>query len=447
MFQVARNKESVLKCGWYAVRNRSSSEAKHELTLKEAKGKESELFSEKPWNPATSGLEKERLGIDALRTGLSKAFCDHIHRQIRDLLTSKKTELQALESNALQDHRKYLRSIVHEYTTRKDQCLKDEGIKQDSQIKEWQKSLVDDLRYRGATREFQVVTTNIDHDSDLAAVRRCTSYLADQKNIYTWINERYQSTNNECLIPGLVPQTLMEELFREQTITWETITKTFTWAVSLASEAAVKEYLQFIHKKKELFEPQKFESLVLKALDAKMDRFRKACLNDLDSRRSLFGYVADEPGFTKEVREARAKRFMVAIARMHDHSKSLSHDTREPRLDKFGGCQISSIHFNLANINTFLTDDRQTVYQIHDILQAHYRRTLTAYIDWIRKEFLNPDSVRKTLDVCSTDLVDALSDEEVKGFFGPDPEVEKAKRVIMDDIWKLETALRELEAI
>jgi hypothetical protein len=446
VFQIARNKEPVLKYGWYAVKNRSSSEAKHDLSLKDAKGKESDLFSGKPWNPAISGLEKERLGIDALRTGLSKAICDHIDQQVRDQLKSKKTELQALESKVLQDHRNYLRSIVDEYTIRKDECLNDEDVKQDLQWEEWQKSLSDDLHFRGATRKFQDVTTNIDIGSDLAAVRRCSGELADEENMYTWINERYQSTNNGCIIPGLVSQTLIEELFREQTAPWEMITTSFTSAMSQAAQTTVKEYLEFIHKK-EFLGSQKFESLVLKALDAQMEGFRKACLNELNNRRSLFGCVTDEPEFAKEVRRARAKRFMAAIARMHDYAESPCLGICEPCPDKFDGCPKSIIPFDLTRINIFLTDDRQTVYQIHDILKAHYSRALSAYIDWIRKEFLNQKAVRKTLGVCSNALVDAMSDEEVKGLFGPDPETKKAKKNIGDAMGQLETVLKELEAI
>jgi hypothetical protein len=137
VYQVRRaNKKLVLERGWYAVKNRSSSEAKHNLKLKDAKCKESDLFSGKPWNPAISGLEKERLGIDALRIGLSKAFCEHIEHQVRDQLKSKKAELQALENKALQGHRNYLKSVVNEYTTRKDECLKDEEARQVSQLEE-----------------------------------------------------------------------------------------------------------------------------------------------------------------------------------------------------------------------------------------------------------------------------------------------------------------------
>ena len=40
-----------------------------------------------------------------------------------------------------------------------------------------------------------------------------------------------------------------------------------------------------------------------------------------------------------------------------------------------------------------------------------------------------------------------MSDEEVKGLFGPDPETKKAKKNIGDAMGQLETVLKELEAI
>ncbi|PVH75992.1 hypothetical protein DL98DRAFT_497701 [Cadophora sp. DSE1049] len=69
----AKNQERHLSHGWYMVKNRSSTEAKVKVSLEAAREKEEKLFSSPEWAPAASGLDSDRLGIAALRTGLSRA--------------------------------------------------------------------------------------------------------------------------------------------------------------------------------------------------------------------------------------------------------------------------------------------------------------------------------------------------------------------------------------
>jgi Dynamin central region len=221
------------------------------------------------------------MGIEALRRGLSEIFCDLIQAELpklneesRNHLSTKIVELQVLDKVTLQDNRKYLKSVVEEYKARMDQRFNDRlndgakgGVESlEVKLEACMKTLSDALSSRGATKDFQTATSGKDLSSDMAAISRCTGDPANERNIYTWINECYQ-TNNNYMIPGTIPETLIAKLFKEQTSQWETITTEFTTAVSSVLQDAVKGCLECIGDKDKLI-AKKCEDLMMKALRA-----------------------------------------------------------------------------------------------------------------------------------------------------------------------------------
>jgi hypothetical protein len=69
------------------------------------------------------------------------------------------------------------------------------------------------------------------------------------KNIYTWINHRYQKTKSYSL-PGLVPFKLVEILFEEQTQPWKPITEEFVQGVQRVLREAIEYCLMIACKNK-----------------------------------------------------------------------------------------------------------------------------------------------------------------------------------------------------
>ena len=90
---MVQNKRS--KHGWYIVKNRSSTEVQDNVSLEVVREIETALFTSPVWANVPD-LQKEWLGISALRTALSNVCCAYIRtefarfsEQIRSLLKEK----------------------------------------------------------------------------------------------------------------------------------------------------------------------------------------------------------------------------------------------------------------------------------------------------------------------------------------------------------------------
>jgi hypothetical protein len=408
-------------------------------SLEEARRRESMLFSGIPWHPFTSHLEKERMGIDALRKGLSNLYLDQIQtevpgliRKIRDQLAVKKAELQKVKEHSSSSQRSYLRSIVNEYKSRADEYSSDESIKRSKndgehltvQLENCTQTLSDDLVSKGTSRAFHSATDWGDFTSAIAAGSRCAGDLADESNIYTWINERYQTTTGDK-IPGCIPQSFIIELFNEQMSPWKSITENFIVAVSRTFRKAISECLQLLHDKDKVLQ-DKCEELVLKALETKMDELRQECLTRSKFQPSqLLQNEVDNRVFDKEVREARLKRLKSVVAWI----TSPSGLSETEKLEEYLNC------------------DQHIVFQVHDILKALYNIAVRDYTSWIKMSFLGLNFIKETMDVCNNEFFDSLSNEEIRAIFKPDLETEKPMLDLRNAIGKHERLLGDMEAL
>jgi hypothetical protein len=312
------------------VKNRSSSEAKANISLESARQKESAIFSRSDWPTSSSGLLSERMGITALRTGLSNVFCAHIraefpafNQQTRKILHVRRQQLESLgpARSIVKEQRKYLRSIVTTYQTHRNHLLNDDfrpNRPGDMRPISWnlgfqKKALLRDrLRNSGAVWKFQTPTAKRDKASDKAA----QSFDTKTSNIYTWINDRYQNTKS-CALPGIVPYTLIERLFEEQTSNWQSLTDTFVSAVEKAFDASIKHCLKkACHNKSVLAE---LNELVAAELRKKMQVFKDWCHGLIHDEQQGLQVVAREEQFINDIQEARTLRFLSAIARLEDY--------------------------------------------------------------------------------------------------------------------------------
>lgn len=230
-------------CDQYFTANNGKMERKRIISLEEGQSQEVDVFANKSWILATSGLKNEQIGMDALRAGFRKVFRDQVRAQIPKIIQRGNRRLAGIQSaydaskkHTVQKQRMLLRSIVSNYQMLVDSCLAEDF----SELKEGdvlclpvrlavckEVHLCRTLASKGERRKFGVTTEIQDLESDHAASARCSKDLNKETNIYTWINERYQSTNTSS-IPGLVPYPLVEKLFKEQTAPWAARTDEFT---------------------------------------------------------------------------------------------------------------------------------------------------------------------------------------------------------------------------
>lgn len=526
----AKNLERNLNHGWYMVKNRSSTEAKAKVSLAAAREKEQKLFASPEWSPTVSGLDPKRLGIAALRTGLSNVFCAHIraefpafNRQTQNVLSQKRDSLLQLgpDRSTVEKQREYLKSVVANYQEYKNACLRDslkvstdepDGSQLLKNLNILKKSsLRDYLKLHGANWAFKTATMEYDFVSDSMA--ESTDY-AQTKSIYSWINFHYQATKSS-LIPGLVPAMLVERLFEEQTGQWRKITVRFLKLVKFAFFAAMEYSLDGACKNQLVVTALK--DVMCKAVREKIVKFEIHCYDLVRNEQEGLQLVAGEEQFVREIREARTLRLISALTRLGNMSflsslpatgvktrtstatparaspftnldaapaptstpfsfgKAPSSGSETPAYI-FGSADpspakannsgnktaesatktepeqsfqslITFAQLNKDRLKDVLTDERQIVYEIHDILKAYYGTSLQHYTDAVCKNGLTPKFIREVMDVFSTEWVDSLSDEEVKKICAESVADRKTRRELGEDIERLERAIKESEMI
>ncbi|RDW83036.1 hypothetical protein BP5796_04527 [Coleophoma crateriformis] len=328
----ARNEERILKHGWYVVKNRSSSEAKAGVSLNSARDSEASLFAGWGWNPIASGVSEKRMGISALRAGLSNVFCSHIRTefpafngQIRNILKQRRSQLADLgpARSSISDQRNYLASIVEAYRIPKSQCLKEDyRPNPNNKIADTalERKLAlgkrtefrDKLKFMGAVWVFHTPIAEKDSWSEIAASAPLDK---NTSNIYTWINHRYQQTKSSTL-PGLVPYPLVERLFEEQTANWMKITATFVDHIKQIFTATAEHCLSRACANKTVFDALK--EILVARINSKLEGFKKHCFSLIQNEQNGLQVIACEQQFIDDLREARTLRFISALAQLED---------------------------------------------------------------------------------------------------------------------------------
>mgnify|MGYP003633891340 CR=1 FL=1 len=458
------------------VKNRSSTEAKAKVSLEAAREKEEKLFTSPEWSPIVSGLDPNRLGIAALRTGLSNVFCAHIraefpafNQQTRSILSQKRGLLVQLgpDRSTLELQKAYLNSVVETYQGYKNECLRDtlrvstdkpEGSQLLKRLNALKKSsLREPLKHYGAKWTFQTATVENDFLSDVSA----------------------DSTN--------VEETMITVTFLKR------VKSAFLAAMEYNIDGACKNQLVATALK----------DLMKKAVQEKILKFETYCYDLVRNEQEGLQLVAGEEQFVREVREARTLRWISALTRLENKS-SLSSvpatgakggapaptsglfsfstpPTSGPGVNTFGSTiappgpakgnifghlqnpdphaaskieseqsfksLITFAQVNKDRLKEVLTDERQIVYEIHDILKAYYSISVQHYTDAVCKNGLTPKFIREVMDVFSTEWVDSLTDEEVKNICAESVADRKTRRELGEDIERLERAIKESEMI
>lgn len=239
------------------------------------------------------------------------------------------------------------------------------------------------------------------------------------------------------------------------------------------------------------------------AVKKKMKHFRAYCYQLIRNEQNGLQLIAAEEHFVKDVREARTLRFISAIAKLETEcflsqftpavtntsgatlfGGGLGGATATAKNESPGGSLFSTapapapgtgfgaktplnlfehvkttpsqpalgslLAFATANkdkLKDVLTDDRQIVYEIHDILKAYYSTSVQHYTDSVCKDGLKDSFVKEVMDLFSNKFVDSLSDEEVSSIAAESVSDRKARRELKEDIQNLERAISESEAI
>ncbi|PMD41752.1 hypothetical protein L207DRAFT_331461 [Hyaloscypha variabilis F] len=330
------NNKFIPAYGFYGVRNRTIWDSMLYTSLEGVREHEAALFGTTDWRSRASERPM-RLGIHELILGLNEIFASHVRTQyasvaaeIRVILAQRREQLNLLGpvTKPIVERREYLKSIVTNYDMAMLRCLQDDSshvIPNGSDLPDilpgkriaLQKTVFENLlSAREGHLAFHSATGKSDSTSDHAA-SAATTPEDHTGDMYTWINQRYQSMKGSTL-PGVVPYPLVDSLFQEQTVNWSTITNQFVDAIENILLETSQQCLRDTCRNQTVV--ARLTELALQRTKMKIDLWRKSCLSILDNERERPKLLSHE---FQEVNAARTLSFLGALTSLEQKDEAL----------------------------------------------------------------------------------------------------------------------------
>ena len=229
--------------GWFAVKSRSTQEIKDGVTIEGRHKSEKDFFGTvAPW----TGLKKDRVGIYALKAFLGSLLYKHISHEfpgvVKDieelsLNTQKELELLGPSRQTSADQRRFLTRVANAYQQDVARALSgnydpeldsDSPLKLRMHIQKLNDNFGQTMTRKGHSKVFLTVEGTIDQEYARAGNA--------SGGILEWIRELYRDSRGAEL-PGTVNPVVLENMFRQQSRSWETIAKIYLEKVKAAVQA------------------------------------------------------------------------------------------------------------------------------------------------------------------------------------------------------------------
>ncbi|PKX97711.1 dynamin-like protein [Aspergillus novofumigatus IBT 16806] len=349
VLKIARNEVERLTHVWFAVRNRSTKDIKDGMTIEGRHKKEIEFFSSvSPWNT----LRADRVGIKPLKVFLGQLLYAHIRgefpgvvKDIEDFLRNARRELEQLgpSRQTAPDQRRYLTQIAAKYERDVLNALSgsygstlepDSILKLRMHIRNLNDKFAESMARDGHTKIFQ----NLDGGQDKEYQR---PWCPEDDDIYDWIRKLYRDSRGAEL-PGMVNPSVLEDMFRQQTVAWEPI---------------ATKYIDKVAKAVHVFNQTIFDKLigdeeVKDHLSARLREQNREAVNraayELTNLLQVNNYFAET---LSNIREERTFQRLKAKGFRDGGYLSLKQ-------------VVGAVH---------LSNEDQAVENIHDILKAYYK--------------------------------------------------------------------------
>ncbi|KAJ6090432.1 P-loop containing nucleoside triphosphate hydrolase protein [Penicillium sp. IBT 16267x] len=402
VLRIAKNQVEKLTHGWFVVRNRSTKEINEGVTVDGRHQIERDFFVQAhPWKE----LQKDRVGIDALKGFLGHLLYDHIRsefpaviKDIESLLreTERDLELLGLPRQSAADQRRFLMRLIGEYQKQVYKALNwsyDEALDAQSPLKlRMLVRKVNDqfallMSRKGHAKIFRTIQGKI--DSDFKRQEQET------ENIYDWIR-RYYIDSRGPELPGVVNPVVIENMFRQQSSPWESLGNMYINTIT-------EKVRDFNNHVLELIVPDDEVRANLRALLSPREQENKR--QALDCLQQILN---DERGGVLQTVN-------------HYYADTLSSIRRERVLARLEGLGlVDGEPFDRGKVmkGVHLSNDDQAVYDIHDMLKAYYKVAIKRFTDNVviqiterhilgaegPVEFLSPDLIGDLSEVQLAEL-------------------------------------------
>ena len=395
-----------LNHGWFAVKNRSTKEIKEGVTMEQRHINERQFFNTPPW----TNLRRDRVGIVALKSFLGEVLFDHIRNEfpglvneVQNLAKETRKALEALGASrqTSADQRRYLIRCAVEYQRDVSNVLNgvyspklQEGSPR--KLRTRVRSLMDEFSSRmakeGHQRAFEVVNGETDSESS-----DNESFEADEKNgIKDWIRTSYHESRGVEL-PGTVNPRLLENLFREQSTSWEDIAMGYLSrlisTVFAYNGNALKEFVPDNDVRQKLH--ARLQEARQHAEDEMFAELRKILSDELEG-----ALQSASPSYSDTLAELRQNRAQAQLASMDLKDQQAKPDP--------------------SKINDLVYNEQQAINDIHDILMAYYKLARERFVDNVIIQAGERYIVgeKGPLKIFSPEYVGGLSNEELAHIAG-----------------------------
>jgi hypothetical protein len=425
---------------------------KNGMTIPMRHVKEEEFFRQAPW----STLPKERVGISSMRSFLAQLLYDHIRgefpqlvEEIRGRVIDCRAQIQQLgeprETNVQQ--RAYLTGLANRYQNHNSEVLKgnynSRWKPKDPRKLRMHIALENDrftsrMNAKGHTYAFKKVDETIPEllspkssanglDDTLDVLSRYKDDGDDTfGDIYSWIRDRYRKSRGAEL-PGTVNPTVLENLFRQQSESWEKIANDYITVVDGLvhhhNDLSFREIYRDEMIRRSISERNKRAALVTR--DAAASQLNKIMEDEMNGiLQTTNHYFADNLASNKQ------ERVMLRLEKFFGE-ENLTEDGKVTGT----GYKLTDI-MKVAN----MSNEDSAIFDIHDIIKSYYTVAIKRFIDNVivqvtERFYLGPEG---PLRFISPGYVGGLADEELRGIAG-----ESRKTVLDRD--RLSTQLAQLE--
>ena len=397
------------------------------VTIEDRHKREKHFFATTtPW----TDLKRSRVGINALRTFLGTLLYNHINGEfpgvVKDieklsLDTQKELELLGPSRQTSADQRRFLTRISNAY--QKDVMLAlngnyDAGLDADSplklrmQVRKMNDRFASTMAQKGHTRIFINVDGTIDGDYVRSG--------GDNENIIDWIRNTYRDERGTEL-PGLVNPTVIENLFRQQSSRWESI-----------SVANVKGVIAIV---------QNFNKVVMNRLVSDEEMRTKLMLILACSESELLARTLEQ--MAEIIHDERGGILQTVNHYYADTLSAIREERVLARLKARGFHDGSAFNMDVVMRSVHLSNEDQTVNDIHDILKAYYKVAMKRYTDNIvlqivERRILGTGGPVKAF---SPDMVGGLDDEELLDIAGENFATSSARNDLLAKYERFQKAL------
>ncbi|KAK8048245.1 interferon-induced GTP-binding protein Mx [Apiospora phragmitis] len=369
---LARNQEVEFRLGWHVLKNLDSEADRGSLAQRDIQ--EAEFFSRGSWTELPDSV----LGIDQLRSRLSKVLLNHITEELPSLIARP-------AQTTLHEQQAYLMGISEAY----------QRLVQSAVDGNWNDLFFDDAESStGYTRRIRAVVQNLNEqfakDLSTKGHRRHLTQSEETGSKGTAVPGRE--------LPGLFHPLLVADLFRDQAGPWEELARRHIHATWMACQS----FLQ--HAVTHLADAATSTAIMRKIVQPAMEKIL-AELNsktkDILKPHQTIHPITYNHYFTDTIQNVRKEREQARVTRaLHRYFKSVPLDT------------YYNSNVDISNLAKALVDDI-TEPDMHRFAASEALDHLMAYYKVAMKRFLDDVAVEAIEVVLMSALPSILSPVEV----------------------------------